>query len=79
MTTLHPAQPRPALRITWTQVDHDLWTASRVGEFIGTVRRIRPGRFAAVDGFGTDLGTTSSLADAKELVQVGRVRLSPGG
>lgn len=78
MTALSPAPPRPAIRITWTQVDHDLWTASRVGEFIGTVRRVRPGRFVAVDGYGHELGATPALADAKQLVEVGRVRLSPG-
>lgn len=78
MTTLYPAPPRPALRITWTQVDHDLWTASKMGEFIGTVRRVRPGRFVAVDGYGGELGSASALADAKELVQRGRVLLGPG-
>lgn len=75
MTTVLPAPPRPAVPVTWIQVDRDLWTASTVGEFRGTVQRLAPGRFAAVDGFGTALGEFAELATAKDAVRRGAIAL----
>ena len=76
MTTVFPAPPRPAVPVTWMQVDRDLWTASTIGEFRGTVQRLAPGRFAAMDGLGAALGEFPDLASAKDAVQLGVVSVS---
>ena len=76
MTTVFPAPPRPAVAFTWIQVERDLWTASTVGEFRGTVQRLAPGRFAAMDGLGASLGQFADLASAKDAVQLGLVSVS---
>jgi hypothetical protein len=59
--------PTVTAESVWTKVDEHFWTASRSGEFLGTVERV-DGSYLAVDGFGEPIGVSTSLTDAQARV-----------
>lgn len=56
------------LTSNWTAVSEGLWACNSGGNFLGSVE-FTAGGFEAVDGRGTALGRSHSLAGAKKLVE----------
>jgi hypothetical protein len=71
---LHEAtqSPQKDLVLSWVSPEDNLWVASVNGEYAGMVE-FEDGHFIVRDPTGHDLGSHSSLPDAKALI-VGRLQ-----